>query len=353
MIMSKMNRTPPKLNSIVIDGIQATGQDDKSQTPVSIDSDERYTANYGIGNRPQGRAASQMSLRRWVGTRQLYMRTRKSAANPASMDKVVTGVYHSNFYPTFFQKHWKSFDKKSDGWYDKRPIKVGKEIKWKKPRSYRISRTTSLNQREFFKLPYLKLESCPELPRARRTAYNNKRAVQKMAAAQFETWSRTVAELLLLHVFGTLPRVINSFIASDNYKKTLMMIDPLNPAMFVCRPLPKGSLGVELQKPLHDDKNGLETFGVWRCLADDPNNKVNLIFQTTNLSWSIHSSKNRFAIFNGSVPHKARTVDSIKPSTNRRVHHTCYTKPLHEYISLHLCSDNHRGNLEFFSGHKA
>ena len=41
--------------------------------------------------------------------------------------------------------------------------------------------------------------------------------------------------MLLLHVFGSLPVVINSFIASDNYEKTIMMFDPLNPAIFVAR----------------------------------------------------------------------------------------------------------------------
>ena len=347
--MGMLKDTPACLNSIVIDGIRATAADDKSQTTLPGYKDRRYTANYGIGDRPQGRATSQIRLRQLIGTRQNYIRTKDGYTNPTSMDRRVAAVYHSNYLPVFFQHHWRSFDKKTDGWYDKRFTKVGKISKWKKPRTFRISLKRSLKQRNVFKMPYLRLESCPELPRARRRANTNRRAVQKMAAAQFETWSRTVAEMLLLHVFGTLPRVINSFIASDNYEKMFMIFDPHNPAKNIARPLPKGSLGIELEKPLHDDKNGLESFGVWRCLADDPNNKVNLIFKTTRLSWSIQSSKNRFAIFNGSVPHKAKAVDEIKPSANKRVHHTCYTKPLHEYISLHLCSDEHRGNLEFFS----
>ena len=47
--MSKMNGTPARLNSIVIDGIQATGEDDTSQTPVSSDSDRGTQPIMGLG----------------------------------------------------------------------------------------------------------------------------------------------------------------------------------------------------------------------------------------------------------------------------------------------------------------
>ena len=51
-----------------------------------------------------------------------------------------------------------------------------------------------------------------------------------MAAAQFETWSRSISEMLLMHVFGCLPSAMYPFIAADNYKKTFEMHNPENPA---------------------------------------------------------------------------------------------------------------------------
>ena len=345
-VIDKLSVSPPHLNQIVIDGIQVTAEDDANQTSIP-GTKRKYTANYGVADRSQGKATSQTSLRELIGTRRLCAKSKGSTINPLSFDRHAATLYYENSYKVFFQRGWKSFDK-VDGWYDKRSIKIGKIRKTKKPRNPRVSFVKSFKDRKSFDLPYLRRESCPEVPSARRKKKTNIRTVKKMAAAQFETCHRTIAEMILLYVFGCLPRIMHSFIACDNYKKTFEKYDPHNPAKNVARPLPKGSLGIELEKPLHDDKNGLESLGVWRCLDDDPQNKVNLIFKTTNLCWSIRSSKERFAIFNGNVPHKTKATLEVKPSSKKRVHHTCYMKPLHEYISLHLFSDRHRGNVELF-----
>jgi len=62
----------------------------------------------------------------------------------------------------------------------------------------------------------------------------------------------------------------------------------------VSRVLPKGSLGIQQQKPLHDDCNGIVCHGVWSCLLSDEDSLVDLVFTTTDFSWSIRSTTNRF-----------------------------------------------------------
>lgn len=120
-----------------------------------------------------------------------------------------------------------------------------------------------------------------------------------MLASYYEAWSRTIAEGILFYLCYSLPTAMNSFIAADNVRKSFATHAPNHVSRFFHRPLPKGSLGCQLSKPMHDDKNGVESMGVWRCLREDLVNPVELVFKTTELSWSIRSSTNRFAIFKG------------------------------------------------------
>ena len=104
------------------------------------------------------------------------------------------------------------------------------------------------------------------------------------------------------------------------------------------RPYPRGSLGVRLEKTLHDDKNGFLALGLWQCVAADPLNDIAFCFNTVRKKWHFISSTGRFALFNGLVPHESKLIREHVKSPTRRVHHSSYWKTDHEYISLVLMS---------------
>eukprot|EP00978_Attheya_sp_CCMP212_P034688 scaffold146683_cov35-Attheya_sp.AAC.1 len=53
------------------------------------------------------------------------------------------------------------------------------------------------------------------------------------------------------------------------------------PILKCARPLPKGACGIHLEKPLHDDKNGALTYGLWTCVTKN----VKYIDKENSNSW--------------------------------------------------------------------
>ena len=82
-------------------------------------------------------------------------------------------------------------------------------------------------------------------------------------------------------------------------------------------------------------------------MDDGPENPVNLMFMTTKLCWSIRSSKERFAIFNGNIPHKTKALFKANTSSKKGFI-ALVIKPLHEFICLNIFSGWHRESIEFF-----
>ena len=101
------------------------------------------------------------------------------------------------------------------------------------------------------------------------------------------------------------------------------------------RMFPSGSLGVNLTKPLHDDKNGVISPGLWQSIQEDPNNRVNVTFSTNACPWTFESTQHRFAWFNELVPHKSelRTAPAVESSTTP-MYHSNYIKLNHEQLAL-------------------
>eukprot|EP00577_Skeletonema_sp_RCC1716_P016228 CAMPEP_0113393882 /NCGR_PEP_ID=MMETSP0013_2-20120614/12171_1 /TAXON_ID=2843 ORGANISM="Skeletonema costatum, Strain 1716" /NCGR_SAMPLE_ID=MMETSP0013_2 /ASSEMBLY_ACC=CAM_ASM_000158 /LENGTH=521 /DNA_ID=CAMNT_0000277603 /DNA_START=210 /DNA_END=1774 /DNA_ORIENTATION=+ /assembly_acc=CAM_ASM_000158 len=170
------------------------------------------------------------------------------------------------------------------------------------PKANRVDRFPSLESKESYLMPWVRLSSVPKS--------ENEILV---IAARFETGCRRLAEELLLDVFSALPYTLVGHISFENvaefYKKN-KQVNACESLGF--RPLNKGSLGNQLTKSLHDDQNGLIIPSIWQCLKESKEEVVRFQFRTMQLSWSIKSTSNRFAMFNGYIPHKTRVEGNAK-----------------------------------------
>ena len=192
------------------------------------------------------------------------------------------------------------------------------------------------------------MESFPKLPK--KGTKDGQRAMMKLVATKYESDHRRLCEQILLNAFGGFPGALPPFIADQNYRNTLSLFLPKDSqSIFASRPFVKGRFGCQLQKPGHDDKNGIVQPGLWMSVSIDPLNPVRLYFATRSTRWSIKVTVDRFAWFGGHVGHKAETESGmVIPSASKRLHHTCYTKPQHEWISTVLCLPENRHWLKVF-----
>ena len=174
--------------------------------------------------------------------------------------------------------------------------------------------------------------------------------IESVVSACYESnHPRRLSEEYLLHLFAPLPYSLAPAIASDNEQRFFARYNVATENAAHSRMFPSGSLDVNLTKPLHDDKNGVISPGLWQCIQADPHNRVNVIFSIISCSWSFESTQHRFAWFNGLVPHKSelRRPPAVESST-ARVHHSSYIKLEHEQLALVPLSKNMVDQLRMY-----
>jgi hypothetical protein len=148
----------------------------------------------------------------------------------------VRELYCSEFLPVYLDPDLE----KEDRWYSERPNK-------KRPRVPCFTPGNRWEQQQQFKLPSPLLLSLP--PSTDK---------QLVAAATFESGIRTIAEWIMCNLFYSLPYGTVASLARDQLKAAsdygISRSVPI-PCQSLCRPLPKGAIGIQRTKALHDDGN--------------------------------------------------------------------------------------------------
>ena len=182
------------------------------------------------------------------------------------------------------------------------------------------------------RLPYVRRDTAVRL---------TSRNIEATLSACYESNSiRRLAEEYLLRVFSPLPYSLASGIALANERRFFETYRIGGADASYSRMLPSGSIGTNITKNLHDDKNGVVCPAIWQCVQADPANPVKISFFTCQLSWFLESSTDRFIWFNGLVPHKTELLRTpLVPSNTTRVHHSSYMKMEHEQLALITMSE--------------
>jgi hypothetical protein len=79
-----------------------------------------------------------------------------------------------------------------------------------------------------------------------------------VAVAKFECRLRTLSEWLLTNIFYTLPYGTAAMLAANQLSSACVYAESIQkwlPCHVLCRPLPKGAIGIQRTKDLHDDGN--------------------------------------------------------------------------------------------------
>jgi hypothetical protein len=187
-----------------------------------------------------------------------------------------------------------------------------------------------LEQRHKFKVPAPLMSSLPPSADAK-----------LVAAATFEGGTRTMSEWMLCNVLCLLLHGTAATLASNQLKaasdygtsKSL----PL-PYQSLCRPLPKGAIGIQRMKALHDDSNSALIPGMWTLLLGDEavvfrfiGKDFNVCFRTTTF---------RFCWFMGWIPHKTELLENPASrskgvmSVVHQIHHSALSKPEIEHLAF-------------------
>ena len=308
-----------QLNEEIIGGIKAVGNSDQMQK-----SEEAvYTANYGATIRPQRSTLKTKSQRTKdindaVGCPRGGTIT-SSVAFPFSVSTPVRHLYLSEFLPVYSAPDLDDCDR----WYSVRPNK-------KRARVPRFTDGNRLEERQRLKLPSPLVSSMP--PSADKNL---------VAAARFESGVRTISEWILCNVFYSLPYGTAAMLAGNQLKaasdygasKSL----PL-PCQSLCRPLPKGAIGIQRTKALHDDGNSALIPGIWTSLLGDE--AVILRFVGRHFNVFFRTTTYRFCWFMGWIPHKTEVLEdpTIKSkgamSAVERIHHSAFSKPEIEHLAF-------------------
>lgn len=314
-----------EISSDSITGLRKIGNSD----PYQKNEQSVWTANFGIGERVQ---------RKTKTTSRYYQTTKchrglyaKNTMNNFSLDMVISPFYTQNCLQYFKTCNLSS----TDSWYSKRD-------NGKRERKPRFSTYRHTADKEKLKLPYILLSSLPK-----------KNSVDMITAANLESNIRQVSEWFIQNIYCALPYGAFPIISSNNMKQTQNLSKVGNLLPFVLdqinRPLPKGSIGLQLTKPLHDDGNAAITPGVWTSLSNNP--EVTLEFCCKQFKFRMKCYRRRTCTFYGWIPHKTFINQGDYASTGKfsdvyRLHHSAYSKPEIEHIGL-LClgNDNKRRNF--------
>jgi hypothetical protein len=325
-----------EFNDEIIGGIKAVGNSDTMQK-----SEEAvYTANYGATVRPQPstlhtKSPESIEVNEAVGCPRGGTITTSSSIFPFSASTPVRDLYRHEFLPVY---NTPGLDK-SDRWYSVRPNN-------KRARVPRFTPGNRLEQRYKFTVPAPLKSSLPPSGDAK-----------LVAAATFESGARTISEWILCNVLCSLPYGTAATLASNQLKaasdygqsKSL----PL-PCQSLCRPLPKGAIGIQRTKALHDDGNSALIPGMWTSLLGDE--AVVLRFIGKHFNVYFRTTTFRFCWFMGWIPHKTELLEN--PATRskgpmsvvHRIHHSAFSKPEIEHLAFSCLNPKcMRGSVDSYS----
>jgi hypothetical protein len=180
----------------------------------------------------------------------------------------------------------------NDKWYGQRP-------NGKRPRLPRFSLNGPLHHRKKLKVFHPKKDSLPLCEKKVR-----------VAAAECETRIRTLSEWLVCNVFMRLPYGTTGCIAAERLMRANKMLHDEHGINLPChnldRPLPKGAMGLQLVKELHDDGNACVIPGIWTSVIGD--DRVALKFFGAGINHHFQATNRRFCWFYGWIPHKSEVV---------------------------------------------
>jgi hypothetical protein len=162
-----------------------------------------------------------------------------------------------------------------------------------------------------------------------------------VAAATFESGARTISEWILCNVLYSLPYGTTATLARDQLKAAsdygLSTSAPL-PFQSLCRPLPKGNIGIQRTEALHDDGNSALIPGIWTSLLGDDAVVLRFIGQRFNIYF--RTTTFRFCWFMGWIPHKTEVLED--PSIHSKgympviepKHHSAFSNPEIEHLAF-------------------
>jgi hypothetical protein len=306
----------PEVTTEVINGIALVGNTDTMQVSEAA----VYTANLGATVRPQPSTAFSKSKSVLAVDLAIGSHRGSQVDNlhpfPYCLPSAVTLLYQQKFFSVFQNKNLPS----SDCWYGSRANKKGS-------RRPRFSAGYKFSSRSYFKIPAPLKASIP--PTSNLT---------RVSLARFENQVRTLSEWILCNLFYPLPYGTAASIAAKQLTNACKKADSLGnrlPCRDLCRPLPKGAIGLQKTKDLHDDGNSAVIPGIWTSVRGDDN----VIFRFIGSDFNVffRCSTNRFCWFVGWVPHKTEVLNqpahrSLGKMINvERIHHSGFS-----YIILYL-----------------
>ena len=293
-------------NGRVIDGVKQFTEHDASQKAMNKGRISLSCANFGVTSRSQKGKTSYLTMTREMKSRH-------------SFDYYGARLYYNHFYPAFFQSDLS----KEDRLYNKNGSTKG-------GRPPRVDINARLDQRKQLPIPIVMKATTPMI--------ND--GINKLLSSCYESSIRRLSEEIMGYVFSPLPYAMTGFIGSMNENQFLSTQHILghHETQF-SRPFPRGSLGTNLHKSLHDDKNGIFSFTCWQNLQEDKSNGVRLSLRVKQYRWSIRASTGRFCVLNGMIAHKTNVVGEESPSNGVRLHHSSYWKTDNEQFALVALSD--------------
>jgi hypothetical protein len=303
----------PVLSDQVIEGIKSAGKNKDLSWPP-------YSANFGVTLRPQASTRGSVnsetqSIDASIGSiREGYVKTSASSFQHTFVP-VVQPIYEIEFFPAFRRPLTKE-----DDFYGDRPSKKTRRI----PRF-----KSNFLQRDKMHLPSPLKSSIPPC-----------NDTVKNAVAEFENRILTTSEWILAEVFFSLPYGTTAFQAADDLQSACdyALTKGLTfPCVSLCRPLPKGTLGMYPSKPLHDDGNSCIIPSMWQSVVG--HDFLNLVFVGKQMKVEIRASHQRFYWFMGWIPHKTELLGDVPMF---RICHSAYSKPEMEHLTLSLLNSSCR-----------
>jgi hypothetical protein len=320
------------VSSLALEGTQQEGNSDSMQK----DEPAVYTANYGASDRPQNSTASSSNPSTIAINDAIGAPRGGNVVCPAmehSISSVVGEIYHADFYP-FFRKDNLPIP---DQWY-------GQRVNRKRVRNPRFPVTSKLQNRKKMKVFYPMKSSLPPVD-----------DILSVAGAEAECRIRTLSEWILSHVFFVLPYGSTGALAARQTLTACKMASKMAskiskkganlPCVSLCRMLPKGAIGTQRVKELHDDGNAGVIPGIWTSVLGDES--VVLRFMGRGMNSCFRASDRRFCWFYGWIPHKTEVFDDSavtcrgQMGTIQRIHHSAFSKLDIEHIGLVLFSPKH------------
>jgi hypothetical protein len=110
------------------------------------------------------------------------------------------------------------------------------------------------------------------------------------------------------------------------------------PFQSLCRPLPKGAIGIQRTKALHDDGNSALIPGIWTSLLGD--DVVVLWFAGQRFNISFRTMTSHFCWLMGWIPHKTEVLEGPTIGSKgympvvKRIHHSAFSKPEIEHLAF-------------------